>query len=172
MVSLSRHGRSERVVGNLEHLVQATLDWGRGHSSVAGGGRGVGGLGLAAVMPASLGRTTNIEHILQAADDVEDPNVLRIRKPVRPLSFVPPSLRSPLEWVPESLILGGSDFGFVIDSVCEQAYTMAQNLDPSSERRGILQFKTSLQSVIKVCLHCSHHWFLHFFSKINIGGGI
>lgn len=35
-------------------------------------------------------------------------------------------------------------------AVCEQAYTMAQNLDPSSEGRGVLQFKTGLMSVIKV----------------------
>ncbi len=34
--------------------------------------------------------------------------------------------------------------------VCEQAYTMAQNLDPDSDGRGVLQFKTGLASVIKV----------------------
>lgn len=34
--------------------------------------------------------------------------------------------------------------------VCEQAYTMAQNLDPKSDGRGVLQFKTGLMSVIKV----------------------
>lgn len=39
-------------------------------------------------------------------------------------------------------------FGGVL--VCEQAYSMAQNLDPSSEGRGVLQFKTGLMSVIKV----------------------
>ncbi|KAJ6971354.1 callose synthase 10 isoform X1 [Populus alba x Populus x berolinensis] len=33
--------------------------------------------------------------------------------------------------------------------VCEQAYSMAQNLDPSSDGRGVLQFKTGLMSVIK-----------------------
>jgi hypothetical protein len=54
-----------------------------------------GGLGLAAAVPASLGRTTNIEQILQAADDIEDedPNVARIRKPQH-LSPPPPSLSS------------------------------------------------------------------------------
>ena len=36
--------------------------------------------------------------------------------------------------------------------VCEQAYGMAQNLDPNSEGRGVLQFKTGLMSVIKVIL--------------------
>lgn len=36
--------------------------------------------------------------------------------------------------------------------VCEQAYTMAQNLDPNSDGRGVLQFKTGLMSVIKVQL--------------------
>lgn len=35
-------------------------------------------------------------------------------------------------------------------TVCEQAYTMAQNLDPNSIGRGVLQFKTGLMSVIKV----------------------
>lgn len=35
-------------------------------------------------------------------------------------------------------------------SVCEHAYTLAQNLDPNSEGRGVLQFKTGLMSVIKV----------------------
>ncbi|KAK4568877.1 hypothetical protein RGQ29_004339 [Quercus rubra] len=33
--------------------------------------------------------------------------------------------------------------------LCEQAYSMAQNLDPSSDGRGVLQFKTGLMSVIK-----------------------
>lgn len=37
--------------------------------------------------------------------------------------------------------------------MCEQAYTMAQNLDPNSDGRGVLQFKTGLMSVIKV-----HTW--------------
>lgn len=35
--------------------------------------------------------------------------------------------------------------------VCEQAYSMAQNLDPNSDGRGVLQFKTGLMSLIKVC---------------------
>uniref|UniRef100_A0A803KQG1 1,3-beta-glucan synthase component FKS1-like domain-containing protein n=1 Tax=Chenopodium quinoa TaxID=63459 RepID=A0A803KQG1_CHEQI len=33
--------------------------------------------------------------------------------------------------------------------LCEQAYSMAQNLDPNSEGRGVLQFKTGLIAVIK-----------------------
>ncbi|KAL6499585.1 Callose synthase 9 [Orobanche gracilis] len=33
--------------------------------------------------------------------------------------------------------------------LCEYAYSMAQNLDPNSEGRGVLQFKTGLMSVIK-----------------------
>nr|KAJ0227390.1 hypothetical protein LSAT_V11C100026950 [Lactuca sativa] len=33
--------------------------------------------------------------------------------------------------------------------LCEYAYTLAQNLDPNSEGRGVLQFKTGLMSVIK-----------------------
>ncbi|KAL8142008.1 hypothetical protein V2J09_015040 [Rumex salicifolius] len=69
--------------------------------------------GLAAAVPPSLGRATNIDAILQAADEIQDqdPTVARI--------------------------------------LCEQAYSMAQNLDPNSEGRGVLQFKTGLASVIK-----------------------
>ncbi|KAF3452614.1 hypothetical protein FNV43_RR03047 [Rhamnella rubrinervis] len=33
--------------------------------------------------------------------------------------------------------------------LCEHAYSLAQNLDPDSEGRGVLQFKTGLMSVIK-----------------------
>lgn len=48
-------------------------------------------------------------------------------------------------------------FVIVVDSfhqlaVCEHAYSIAQNLDPNSEGRGVLQFKTGLMSVIKVCI--------------------
>lgn len=42
------------------------------------------------------------------------------------------------------------DVAFLCDAVCEQAYSMAQNLDPNSDGRGVLQFKTGLMSVIKV----------------------
>lgn len=38
----------------------------------------------------------------------------------------------------------------LLNAVCEQAYTMSQNLDPNSDGRGVLQFKTGLMSVIKV----------------------
>ncbi|RLN43488.1 callose synthase 10 [Panicum miliaceum] len=105
-----RGGGPERAADNWERLVRAALKRDRDHLRAGGA---AGALGLAAAVPASLGRTTNIEQILQAADDIEDedPNVARI--------------------------------------LCEQAYTLAQNLDPSSEGRGMLQFKTGLQSVIK-----------------------
>ncbi|VFR02625.1 unnamed protein product [Cuscuta campestris] len=33
--------------------------------------------------------------------------------------------------------------------LCKHAYSLAQNLDPNSEGRGVLQFKTGLMSVIK-----------------------
>ncbi|KAE9618584.1 putative 1,3-beta-glucan synthase [Lupinus albus] len=39
-------------------------------------------------------------------------------------------------------VLGG-------DKLCEHAYSLSQNLDPNSEGRGVLQFKTGLLSVIK-----------------------
>ncbi|GKD82854.1 hypothetical protein Tco_1349693, partial [Tanacetum coccineum] len=41
------------------------------------------------------------------------------------------------------------DVTIVLLGVCETAYTMAQNLEPNSEGRGPLQFKTGLSSVIK-----------------------
>ncbi|KAL6497170.1 Callose synthase 10 [Orobanche gracilis] len=82
--------------------------------------------GIAGSVPDSLQRTTNINAILQAADEIqsEDPNVARIR-----------------------LFKFGSHVS--LDQVCEQAYSMAQNLDPNSDGRGVLQFKTGLMSVIK-----------------------
>ncbi|GJM99141.1 hypothetical protein PR202_ga16218 [Eleusine coracana subsp. coracana] len=107
-------GGPERVAENWERLVRAALKRDRDQHRAGGtASAAAAGLGLASAVPASLGRTTNIEQILQAADDIgdEDPNVARI--------------------------------------LCEQAYTMAQNLDPSSEGRGVLQFKTGLTSVIK-----------------------
>ncbi|CAN6170721.1 unnamed protein product [Urochloa humidicola] len=58
MASSSRRQRGERAAGNWEHLVRAALERG-GRRPRAGGG----GLGMAAAVPASLGRTTNIEHI-------------------------------------------------------------------------------------------------------------
>ncbi|XP_021307423.1 callose synthase 10 [Sorghum bicolor] len=108
-----RGGGPERAAVNWERLVRAALKRDRDHLRVGGAPAAVGGQRLADAVPASLGRTTNIDQILQAADDIgdEDPNVARI--------------------------------------LCEQAYTMAQNLDPSSEGRGVLQFKTGLASVIK-----------------------
>lgn len=42
------------------------------------------------------------------------------------------------------------NFFFCLPTVCERAYSLAQNLDPNSEGRGVLQFKTGLMSVIKV----------------------
>ncbi|XP_062017344.1 callose synthase 9-like [Rosa rugosa] len=33
---------------------------------------------------------------------------------------------------------------------CEHGYSLAQNLDPNSEGRGVLHFETGLMSVIKV----------------------
>ncbi|KAL8042528.1 hypothetical protein ABFX02_09G057600 [Erythranthe guttata] len=92
---------------NWEKLVRAVLrsEQRPGHERTTSG--------IAGAVPDSLQRTTNINAILQAADEIqsEDPNVARI--------------------------------------LCEQAYSMAQNLDPSSDGRGVLQFKTGLMSVIK-----------------------
>ncbi|KAG9138147.1 hypothetical protein Leryth_001386 [Lithospermum erythrorhizon] len=96
-----------RVYDNWERLIRATLRRrsGQGHERRPSG--------IAGAVPDSLQRTTNINAILQTADEIqaEDPTVARI--------------------------------------LCEQAYTMAQNLDPNSDGRGVLQFKTGLMSVIK-----------------------
>ncbi|KAE9608552.1 hypothetical protein Lal_00020821 [Lupinus albus] len=101
-----------RVRENWERLIRATLK--REQLRNAGQGHhGRTASGIAGAVPPSLAQTTNIDLILQAADEIqsEDPNVARI--------------------------------------LCEQAYSMAQNLDPSSDGRGVLQFKTGLMSVIK-----------------------
>ncbi|CAM8912641.1 unnamed protein product [Rhodiola kirilowii] len=100
-----------RVYDNWDRIVRATLQ--REQLRSAGQGHERTPSGIAGSVPASLTRSTNIDLILQAADEIqdEDPNVARI--------------------------------------LCEQAYTMAQNLDPTSDGRGVLQFKTGLMSVIK-----------------------
>lgn len=101
-----------RVEKNWERLVRATLQREQLRTGARPGGR-VPTPGLVSSIPSSLGRTTNIDAILHAADEIqsEDPNVARI--------------------------------------LCEHAYSLAQNLDPNSEGRGVLQFKTGLMSVIK-----------------------
>ncbi|XP_071712426.1 callose synthase 10 [Rutidosis leptorrhynchoides] len=101
-----------RVSDNWNRLVRATLR--REQLRLAGQSHErKKSSGLASAVPDSLQRTTNINAILQAADEIqaEDAHVARI--------------------------------------LCEQAYSMAQNLDPDSEGRGVLQFKTGLMSVIK-----------------------
>lgn len=100
-----------RVYDNWQRLVRATLN--REQLRTAGRGHERIGSGIAGAVPPSLGRTSNIDAILQAADEIQDenPNVARI--------------------------------------LCEQAYSMAQNLDPNSDGRGVLQFKTGLMSIIK-----------------------
>lgn len=70
-----------RVLKNWERLVRATLereqlrDAGQGHT------RRPSGISGAVQLPPSLGRATNIDAILQAADEIqaEDPHVARIR---------------------------------------------------------------------------------------------
>ncbi|KAK6924727.1 1,3-beta-glucan synthase subunit FKS1-like, domain-1, partial [Dillenia turbinata] len=97
---------------NWERLVRSTLQREQLRQTGAPGHERTPS-GIAGAVPPSLGRTSSIELILQAADEIqsEAPNVARI--------------------------------------LCEQAYSMAQNLDPTSEGRGVLQFKTGLMSVIK-----------------------
>lgn len=102
-----------RVRDNWNRLVKAAVQREQGRAPTGRPGTYGQTSGLAAAVPPSLGKTTNIDAILQAADEIQDqdPNVARI--------------------------------------LCEQAYSMAQNLDPNSEGRGVLQFKTGLASVIK-----------------------
>uniref|UniRef100_J3MAM8 1,3-beta-glucan synthase component FKS1-like domain-containing protein n=1 Tax=Oryza brachyantha TaxID=4533 RepID=J3MAM8_ORYBR len=144
--SRRRPHRPERVMDNWERLVRAALK--HQHRAPSAAAASASGIGLASAVPPSLGKTTNIEHILQAADDIEDedPHVARIRNPLLPL---------PLACAASQLKSGGlglkhtHNFPLLCTPVCEQAYTMAQNLDPGSEGRGVLQFKTGLASVIK-----------------------
>ncbi|XP_010516914.1 PREDICTED: callose synthase 10 [Camelina sativa] len=101
-----------RVYSNWDRLVRSTLRREQQRNTGQQAHERVNS-GLAGAVPPSLGRATNIDAILQAADEIqsEDPNIARI--------------------------------------LCEQAYSMAQNLDPNSDGRGVLQFKTGLMSVIK-----------------------
>jgi callose synthase len=73
------------VEDNWERLVRAVLkqDWEHLRACEA-----AGGLGMAAAVPTSLGRTSNIEQILQ------DPNVARIRRPNTSPPLLPHSLLS------------------------------------------------------------------------------
>ncbi|XP_021638598.2 callose synthase 10 isoform X2 [Hevea brasiliensis] len=100
-----------RVYDNWERLVRATLN--REQLRTAGQGHERTPSGIAGAVPPSLVRTTNIDAILQAADEIQEEDAIVAR------------------------------------ILCEQAYSMAQNLDPNSEGRGVLQFKTGLMSVIK-----------------------
>lgn len=67
-----------RVYDNWERLVRATLRSEQLRSS----GHERQPSGIAGAVPPSLGRASNIDTILQAADEIqdEDPNVARIRK--------------------------------------------------------------------------------------------
>ncbi|KAJ7545907.1 hypothetical protein O6H91_08G015900 [Diphasiastrum complanatum] len=66
-------------------------------------------------------------------------------------SAVPPSLvqESNIEAILQAADVVQADDPNVSRILCEYAYSLAQNLDPNSEGRGVLQFKTGLKSVIK-----------------------
>lgn len=68
-----------RVQENWERLVRATLR--REQLRTAGPAHERHPSGLAGAVPPSLGRASNIDAILQAADEIQDqdPNVARIR---------------------------------------------------------------------------------------------
>ncbi|GKA75089.1 serine-threonine/tyrosine-protein kinase catalytic domain-containing protein [Tanacetum coccineum] len=86
-------------------------------------------------------QTTSIDVMLQGADEIqsEDAHVARI--------FVEFSVIGEDKLVLEKDEVSVRSLNVFI--VCETAYAMAQNLDPNSEGRGPLQFKTGLSSVIK-----------------------
>lgn len=67
-----------RAMDNWERLVRATLRW--DHAGHAGAHRRSPS-GIAGSVPPSLTRSTNIDMILQAADEIQsdDPTVARIR---------------------------------------------------------------------------------------------
>lgn len=73
-------GKMARVYENWDRLVRATLR--REQLRQTGPGHGRTPSGIAGSVPDSLQRTTNINAILQAADEIqdEDPNVARICK--------------------------------------------------------------------------------------------
>ncbi|MCO5610096.1 hypothetical protein L7F22_064331 [Adiantum nelumboides] len=104
--------QTPQPIGNWERLFTALhyRDQRRGNSSL---GRLDSNSAIGGCVPPSLGQASNIDSILQVANEIqaENPNVSRI--------------------------------------LCEHAYSLSQNLDPNSEGRGVLQFKTGLMSVIK-----------------------
>ncbi|PON45648.1 Glycosyl transferase [Parasponia andersonii] len=129
-----------RVYDNWERLVRAALK--REQLGTGGLGHERAPSGIAGSVPPSLVKSTNIDAILQAADEIqsEDPTVARI------YSTAPASQRKKFFYFCAFQSLNKK---YVSILVCEQAYSMAQNLDPNSDGRGVLQFKTGLMSVIK-----------------------
>ncbi|MCO5592988.1 hypothetical protein L7F22_046992 [Adiantum nelumboides] len=106
MADRSRSRKQERVLHNWRRVVMSAMSQpssrpGRLNSD------------LPDSVPTSLAQASNINTILQVANEIqhEAPNVSRI--------------------------------------LCEYAYSLSQSLDPNSEGRGVLQFKTGLMSVIK-----------------------
>ncbi|KAK6123689.1 hypothetical protein DH2020_042571 [Rehmannia glutinosa] len=143
-----------RVSDNWEKLVRAVLrsEQRAGHERTPSG--------IAGSVPDSLQRTTNINAILQAADEIqsEDPNVARIPC----ICLDSNALYSAsvdgggLSVAELNNLVSSGDGRFMCVSggnsmvvIRTLAYSMAQNLDPNSDGRGVLQFKTGLMSVIK-----------------------
>ncbi|KAJ6374421.1 hypothetical protein OIU78_030025 [Salix suchowensis] len=126
-----------RVSDNWERLVRAALrrELGHGHEKTSSG--------IAGAVPASLVRSTNIDAILQAADEIqdEDPNVARILYVLNLEYHI--GLYDVYDLVYYEII--------VLETIrCVSKHIVwHRNLDPSSDGRGVLQFKTGLMSVIK-----------------------
>ncbi|KAG6419844.1 hypothetical protein SASPL_116356 [Salvia splendens] len=130
-----------RVEDLWERLVRAAL---RGRAP-GGGLYRQPETGLAANVPSSLGNK-DIDDILRAADEIQDddPNIARI---LNARKLCPACQKT--RCFPFALPHTHSGLLFPLLAVCEHAYSLAQNLDPNSEGRGVLQFKTGLMSVIK-----------------------
>lgn len=87
---------------NWERLVRATLQ--KEKLRQAGKGRDRTSGGLAGAVPPSLEKTSNIDAILQAADEIQDddPNIARIRKFLTSISYV---RRFWMNWIQALLIV-------------------------------------------------------------------
>ncbi|KAF3791007.1 Callose synthase 10 [Nymphaea thermarum] len=97
---------------------------------------------------------SNWERLVRATLEREQLRTSRqghIRESDDLLSAVPPSLekRANIDAILQAANVIEDEDPNVARILCEQAYTLAQNLDPKSEGRGVLQFKTGLMSVIK-----------------------
>ncbi|CAA7410669.1 unnamed protein product [Spirodela intermedia] len=94
----------------------------------------------------------NWERLVRAALRWERAGIDAVGRPVSGIAgYVPSSLGNNLHI--DEILRAADEIQEEEPSIsrilCEHAYSLAQNLDPNSEGRGVLQFKTGLMSVIK-----------------------